>query len=115
LLAQDRVGRLAFAEELESSWRGGVEKRLQIFRKLNTWLSWGRDLALVNSGLGESHYVTNYDYLRELQRQVRQLNALQIKEMLQAFTRVQAELEANVSPRLALGDLFLNKLPRLNP
>ena len=114
LLSQDRVGRLAFAEELESSWRGGVEKRLQIFRKLNTWLSWGRDLSLVHSGLGESNYVTNYDYRRELQHQVRQLNALQIKELLMALTRVQAELEANVSPRLALGDLFLNKLPRLN-
>lgn len=112
LLSADRVHRLAFADELNGRWQGGPERKMAIFAELNQWLGWWRDLALTSFGL--SHYVTNRDKQTELQKQSAKLTPLQIKEMLVGLTRAQAELEANVSPRLALGDLLLNKLPKIN-
>lgn len=111
LLPADRVRRLAFAEELAGRWQGGIEKRLAIFNRLNLWLGWWRDLGLVKSGLAQ--YVSNRDKLPELEKQAAKISAAQIKEMLVGLTRAQAELDANVAPRLALGDLFLNRLPKI--
>lgn len=113
LFGADRVRRLAFADEINSRWQGGPEKRLAVFALLNQWLGWWRDLALTRAGLTKNGYITNRDKSDELQRQAASLSPLQIKAMLQALTRAQAELEANVTPRLVLGNLLLNKLPKI--
>jgi len=111
LLAYERVKRLVFAEELTKKWQDGGDKRASILIMLNIWLGWWRDLALVKANLNQ--YLTNIDKLEDLKKQAGKLTALQIKEMLQGITRTAAELEGNVSPRLALGDLFINKLPKI--
>jgi DNA polymerase III gamma/tau subunit len=74
-------------------------------------LGWWRDLLLVYNG--QARYATNQDKLETLQGQADRLHLSQIKEMLQWLTRARSELDSNVSPRLALGDLFVNHLPRL--
>jgi DNA polymerase-3 subunit delta' len=111
LLPGDRVKRMVFAEELTKKWQDGGEKRASIVTMLNIWLGWWRDLALIKNGL--STYITNLDRQDELKKQVTKFTPLQIKEMITGITHASAELESNVSPRLALGDLFINKLPRV--
>ncbi len=111
LLPAGQTARLAFAEELTKKWQEGGSKRQSILTMLNIWLSWWRDLGLVSVGL--NGYTTNADKLEDLKNQVPRLSLSQIKEMLTSITRAVAELEGNVSPRLALGDLFLNKLPKI--
>ncbi len=113
LFSADRVRRLAFADEINSRWQGGPEKRLAVYAELNQWLGWWRDLALTRAGVTHIGFITNRDKYAELQCQAASLSPLQIKAMLQALTRAQAELEANVTPRLVLGDLLLNKLPKI--
>lgn len=111
LLKSDRAARLAFSEELNSRWMSQGERRASVLTMLNLWLGWWRDLLLVYNG--QARYATNQDKLDTLQTQVDRLQLSQIKEMLQWLTRAQSELDSNVSPRLALGDLFINHLPRL--
>lgn len=111
LLKADQATRLAFSEELNSRWLGQGERRASVVTMLNLWLGWWRDLLLVYNGQGR--YATNQDKLDALQAQVERLELGKIKEMLQWLTRAQSELDSNVSPRLALGDLFVNHLPRL--
>ena len=109
LLTSDKTLRLNFAEELNGRWQGQGERRAGVITMLNAWLGWWRDLALVLNG--QTQFVTNQDRLDELQRQAAHLNMEQIKAMLRALTRTQSELDSNVSPRLAFGDLFINTLP----
>lgn len=111
LLKGDRSARLAFSEELNSRWSSQGERRASVLTTLNLWLGWWRDLLLVYNG--QSYYATNQDKLDTLRGQADRLDLAQIKEMLQWLTRAQSELDSNVSPRLALGDLFVNHLPRL--
>lgn len=111
LLKADQAGRLAFSEELNSRWSAQGERRASVVTMLNLWLGWWRDLLLVYNGQGR--YATNQDKLDTLQAQADRLHLGQIKETLQWLTRAQSELDSNVSPRLALGDLFVNHLPRL--
>ncbi len=111
MLPADRVKRMSFVEELTTKWQGGGSKRGSVLVTINIWLGWWRDLALVRQDLPQ--YITNVDKLDDLKQQANRLTPTQIKEMLQGLTRTQAELESNVAPRLALGDLFLNKMPKL--
>ncbi len=110
LLPADRARRLGFAEELAGRWQAQGERRAGVFLMLNIWLGWWRDLALVRSG--QEQYVTNQDKLEELRRQAAKTDASQNQAMLRGLLRATAELESNVSPRLALGELFINTLPR---
>jgi DNA polymerase III gamma/tau subunit len=110
LLPADRVRRMSFAEELTGKWQNGGNKRTSVLVMLNIWLGWWRDLALMRQNL--SQHVSNIDKLDTLKKQATQFSVTQIMEMLQGITRAQAELESNVAPRLALGDLFLNRLPK---
>jgi hypothetical protein len=109
LLPADKVKRLSFAEEMVSRWQNGGQKRASVLTIINIWLGWWRDLALVQQDLTD--YVTNFDRLDELKKLSGKFSLNQIKEMLRGLTRTQAELEANVAPRLAIGDLLLNVLP----
>ena len=111
LLPGDRIKRMGFAEDLTKKWQEGGNKRASIQTMLNIWLGWWRDLALVRAGLLQ--FLTNVDKLDDLKKQAKKLTDLQIKEMLLGITRAAAQLEGNVTPRLALGDLFINKLPRI--
>ncbi len=111
LLPLDRVKRMGFAEELTKKWQEGGDKRASVQTTLNIWLGWWRDLALVKNDL--ISYITNVDKLEELKKQAQKITALQIKEMIQGIALAAAQLEGNVSPRLSLGDLFINKLPKL--
>ncbi len=109
LLPADRARRLGFADELTTRWQAQGERRASVGAMLNVWLGWWRDLALVKNG--QESYVTNLDLLDQLRSQAEKVSLTQIKDMLRGLTRTQAELDGNVSPRLALGNLFINWLP----
>ena len=111
LLVADRARRLTFAEELNARWQAQGERRASVLTLLNVWLGWWRDLALIKNG--QDVYVTNQDKLVGLKKQASRLEMSQIVGMLQAITRCQSQIDGNVSPRLALGDLFINHLPYL--
>ncbi|NWJ48844.1 MAG: DNA polymerase III subunit delta' [Chloroflexi bacterium] len=110
LLPADRVKRLSFADTLTARWQSGGNKRTSVLVMLNIWLGWWRDLALVRQNLPA--HISNVDKLDTLKEQAGRFSPIQIKDMLLGITHAQAELEANVMPRLALGDLFINKLPK---
>lgn len=110
LLPADRLIRLSFADKLTYQWQSGGNKRNSVLVMLNIWLGWWRDLALVRQNL--TTHVSNVDKLDTLKEQAGRFSPIQIKNMLLGITHAQAELEANVMPRLALGDLFINKLPK---
>jgi DNA polymerase III subunit delta' len=110
LLRGDRAERLGFAEELNGKWAAHGERRESVQTLLRVWLGWWRDLALVKNG--QTAFVTNVDKLSELKAQAGRFSNDQIKDMLRAILLATSQLEGNISPRLALGDLFLNKLPR---
>jgi DNA polymerase III subunit delta' len=111
LLSADRARRLGVADEFMTRWQGQGEKRTGVLLMLNIWLGWWRDLALVQCN--QEQFVTNQDRLEDLRKQAGQTTMRQTQAMLQGLLRCIAELESNVSPRLALGDLFVNKLPRV--
>jgi DNA polymerase-3 subunit delta' len=109
LLPADKIQRTFIAEEIAGRWQSGGDKRAGVLSTFNVWLGWWRDLALVRQNL--DNYVSNVDKLAELQVQAKKLSPVQIKDMLGGITRAQAELESNVAPRMAINDLFLNRLP----
>lgn len=111
MLPADPARRLGFAEELTGRWQAQGDRRTSVLLMLNVWLGWWRDLALVKNG--QEQFVTNRDKLEELHKQAEKASPGQIQAMLQGLLRCTAQLESNVSPRLALGDLFVNKLPRI--
>jgi len=111
MLKADAARRLGFAEELTGRWQAQGDRRASVLLMLNVWLGWWRDLALVKNS--QEQFVTNRDKLEELRKQAEKANPNQIQAMLQGLLRATAQLESNVSPRLALGDLFVNKLPRM--
>ena len=108
LLPADAAERLALADELGQ--RYGAGKRETVLATLNTWLGWWRDLAYVAAGRAD--YVVNDDHRAMLQKQAAALTPEVIRAAILATTRTVDELERNVSPKLALGDLFIH-LPKI--
>lgn len=111
MLKADRAGRLGFAEEMQARWTAQGERRASVLTLLNVWLGWWRDLALVKNG--QSEFASNIDRLVELKYLATKVSAEQIKDMLRAIILASNQLEGNISPRLAIGDLLINKLPKV--
>ncbi len=101
-LPAGRVERLSLAESLGRDPRASRDM-------LELWAAWWRDLLLL-SGRGEGP-VVNVDRLAELRSLARPERLREVWASLQALQRAAAQIEDNVSPRLALEGLLL-KLPR---
>ena len=102
LLPASRVERLSLAESLGRDPRASREM-------LELWAAWWRDLLLL-SGRGDGP-VVNVDRLAELRTLARPERLGEVWATLQALQSAAAQIEDNVSPRLALEGLLL-KLPR---
>jgi DNA polymerase III subunit delta' len=102
LLPAGRIERLNLAQSLGRDARAGRET-------LELWAAWWRDLLLL-SGRGDGP-VVNVDRLPELRSLARPERLHQVSSTLQALQDAAAQIEDNVSPRLALEGLLL-KLPR---
>jgi len=96
------IERLNLAQSLGRDARAGRET-------LELWAAWWRDLLLL-SGRGDGP-VVNVDRLPELRSMARPERLGQVWATLQALQSAAAQIEDNVSPRLALEGLLL-KLPR---
>jgi DNA polymerase-3 subunit delta' len=102
LLPAGRVERLTLAQSLGRDPRTSREM-------LELWAAWWRDLLLL-SGRGDGP-VVNVDRLAELRSLARPERLGEVWATLQALQNAAAQIEDNVSPRLALEGLLL-KLPR---
>jgi DNA polymerase-3 subunit delta' len=105
LLTASRVERLDFA------WQASRDQSAAL-RLLASWTGWWRDLLLL-CGRGEGS-VANVDRLDELRLTAQQSSLPQAWMTLKALQATEAQLEANVNPRLALEGMLL-KLPHHLP
>ena len=101
-LPAGRVERLTLAQSLGRDPRASRET-------LELWAAWWRDLLLL-SGRGDGP-VVNVDRLPELRSLARPERLAQVWNALRSLQTAAAQIEDNVSPRLALEGLLL-KLPR---
>jgi DNA polymerase III subunit delta' len=104
LLAADRIERLAQAEQLAAN-----RNSLQLFGLLETWLTWWRDLLLVQSGCADQ--CANVDQQEMLERQQSLISLAEVQRYLAVLRRIEGWLHHTVNTRLAL-DVLLLRLPR---
>jgi len=101
LTAEDRFGRLAYAETL--SRRGDT-----LGRTLGLWATWWRDVLLIQHGLPNA--VVNLDRRVQLTQQADLYRTQQVEDALNDLMHTLRRLNANVNTRLAL-DVLILKLP----
>jgi len=106
-LGGSRLDRLVRARQLSERWSSQPET---VRDTLRVWLSWWRDVVLVQLGLLsrivhlESHEQTALNAAAE------QVDTLAARSALLAIQQTLADLDTNVNARLAL-DLLLLRLP----
>jgi len=85
------------------------EKREAVFDRLSAWLSWWRDVLLVQSGAGDG--IANVDLTEVLQLDADRYERADVIAFVQSLTKCRERLEANVQARIAL-DATLVMAPR---
>lgn len=104
LAADNRINRLQFAQKLAAN-----RDNEKLFTLLATWVSWWRDILLVQSGCAES--CSNIDFLDTLQADARQFMPQAVREYLHTLNRIEGYLHHTVNTGLAL-DVLLLQMPR---
>jgi DNA polymerase-3 subunit delta' len=99
LPAKDLVKRFHDAEQLDKT-------STTVLEQLKLWVSWWRDILLIQSDCQE--LVTNIDHLEELEAQAGMFRLLDSQAFLQHLYRTRTELERNANSRLALEVLFMD-------
>jgi DNA polymerase-3 subunit delta' len=105
LLAADRIERLALAEQLASN-----RNNQQLFGLLEIWLTWWRDLLLVQTGCAGQ--CANIDQQARLIQQATQISLADTQHYLGLLRQVEGYLHHTVNTRLAL-DVLLLHMPRV--
>jgi DNA polymerase III subunit delta' len=102
ILAGNRGGRFAQADKL-------ANKPELIPPLLQIWLSWWRDLLLLNQGNANGRFtsLTNIDQEATLHQQARRWDRMTLLRSLQQTRRALWQLERNANTRLVLENLFL--------
>ncbi len=103
LSAADAVDRLLFAEKSATSFTSR-----HLFEMIDLWMTWWRDVLLVQSGCAES--CCNIDQTTVLQRQAHAVPTKTVREYLRTLQRIETYLQHTINTRLALEVLIL-KLP----
>ncbi len=103
-----RLERLLIARALSDRWSSHPET---VRETLRAWMTWWRDVLLVQLGLGDRVAHLDAADTAGLTAVARQLSADGAREAADRLRQTLADLDANVNPRLAL-DLLLLKLPR---
>ncbi|MEZ4836133.1 MAG: DNA polymerase III subunit [Caldilineaceae bacterium] len=103
-LARSRaVERLKFSQKLAAGRNDEV-----LFPLLAFWVSWWRDVLLVQSGCADS--CSNIDQLDALHEDARSFNAEEVRTFLHTLSRIEGYLRHTVNAGLAL-DVLLLQLP----
>lgn len=110
LLAANRLQRLVYARTLADRWS---PNRDAVQRTLRTWLTWWRDVLLVQLGLPERTLHRTNAELRALTGAAQQIPVHQARTAQAHVQQTLTDLDANVNARLAL-DLLLLRLPQAN-
>jgi DNA polymerase III subunit delta' len=113
-LVQGReLGSLTMADLMDLTERLAVrfrENRESVLSRLDEWLSWWRDLLLVQSGAEEA--AVNVDLLSELRDDAVRYATKDVIAFVQALAECRKRLEYNVQARIAL-DAALVRTPRV--
>lgn len=107
LARADRVERLAFAAQL-----AGNRDNQRLFDLITLWISWWRDVLLVQSGTPES--CSNTDHLIDLDRMAGGLNRQDVQTYLRTLERIESYLHHTTNTRMAL-DVLALRMPRPIP
>jgi len=86
------------------------ERREAVFDRLSAWLSWWRDVLLVQSGAGDG--IANVDLTAALGADAGRYDRADVLAFVQALITCRERLEANVQARIAL-DATLVLAPRV--
>jgi DNA polymerase-3 subunit delta' len=108
LLDGDRLARLRVSRSLAERWSTKTDA---VREALRTWVTWWRDLALVQVGLPER--VRNVDEQRHLQADAPRFGSGASAAAVARLEQALDDLDRNVNPRLAL-DVALLALPARN-
>jgi DNA polymerase-3 subunit delta' len=87
------------------------EKREAVFERLSAWVSWWRDVLLVQSGAGDG--IANIDLADALREDADRHGRTDVTAFVQALVKCRERLEANVQARIAL-DAMIVLAPRTN-
>jgi DNA polymerase-3 subunit delta' len=96
---QGRLQRLSYAEKLTRS-------PASIHPTLILWMSWWRDILLIQQGC--SRFVSNVDRLPELEQQALALDPAQVRPFVTRLNEAPTQLNQNANARLLLETLLLH-------
>jgi DNA polymerase-3 subunit delta' len=102
-----RLDRLLRARALSERWSSHQET---VRETLRVWLSWWRDVMLIQLGLVDRVVHLEPSEQAALRATAQQLDPIAARQAAAAIQQTLADLDANVNPRLAL-DLLLLRLP----
>lgn len=105
LATAGRAARFEHAEKLAGSFS---RNREDVYAALSLWTSWWRDVLLIGAGTDDS--IVNVDRRDELAAAAERHRPATVVAILRALRECRQDLEANISPRLALDWLML-RLP----
>jgi DNA polymerase-3 subunit delta' len=108
-LGGSRLDRLVRARALSERWMGHPET---VRETLRVWMSWWRDVMLVQLGLMGRVVHLEAGEQAALRDAARRVSRQAAREAAAAIQQTLADLDTNVNPRLAL-DLLLLRLPGL--
>jgi DNA polymerase III subunit delta' len=106
-LSGSRLDRLVRARQLSDRWTSQPET---VRDTLRVWLSWWRDVLLVQLGLLNRIVHLEAGEQLALRATAEQVDPAHARQALSAIQQTLADLDTNVNPRLAL-DLLLLRLP----
>jgi DNA polymerase III subunit delta' len=107
-LRGSRLDRLVRARALSERWTSQPET---VRETLRVWLSWWRDVLLVQLGLVHRMVHLDADEQTALKAAAQQIDAVATRQALLSIQQTLFDLDTNVNPRLLL-DLLLLRLPR---
>jgi DNA polymerase-3 subunit delta' len=113
LAKQDRIERFTYATSLANQFS---KNRETVRETLQIWMSWWRDLLLINGGCKTS--ITNVDLEDSLSQEASQYGLTGIKTFIDHLFQAIEALDRNANPRLVLEALMLDIPTRkggLNP
>ncbi len=102
--------RMGLAERLADDFR---RDRELVLSHLGDWLSWWRDVLLVQADAEEG--AVNRDLRHELREDARRCRVAEVQAFVRALLAARRHLEENVQPRLALEALLLEAPPAAGP
>jgi DNA polymerase-3 subunit delta' len=105
LVQSSRVERLKFSQKLSTN-----RDNDRLFSLLALWISWWRDIFLVQTGCVDS--CSNIDYQQALWEDAASLDPEAVRHYLHTLGRIEGYLHHTVNTGLAL-DVLLLQLPRL--